>query len=82
MSSLVTPEVKDLQDVLIVFSGLYFLLSAIQIAADRARVRYPPDTLKMVTNIILGIFLIAFYLTVAGKEGSINNTYPINNFLT
>lgn len=73
----ISPQVKVLQDTLILFAGVYFLLSALEIAADRARVRYPPDTLKMVAHIILGIFLIGFYLTVARKNSE--NFFPNNN---
>lgn len=72
MSSGLTPEVKILQDTLILFAGVYFLINALEIAADRQRLRFPPDTLKMVANILMGIFLIGFYLSVA-RQGS-NNT--------
>lgn len=73
-----TPEMKILQDNLLLFSGLYFALSGLEIAADRKRVRYPPDTLKMIAHFILAVFLIMFYLNVARKGGS-NNYFP-NNF--
>jgi len=70
-------ELKNLQDTLLLFSGVYLLINALEIAADRQRVRFPPDTLKMVANIVLGIFLIAFYLTIASKNA--NNTFFPNN---
>ena len=72
-------ELKNLQDTILLFSGVYFLLNALEIAADRRRVRFPPDTLKMVANIILGIFIIAFYLTIASKNA--NNTFFPNNLV-
>lgn len=72
----ISPEVKILQDNLLLFSGLYFALSGLEIAADRKRVRFPPDTLKMIAHFILAVFLIMFYLTVA-RKGS-NNYFPNN----
>jgi hypothetical protein len=73
-------ELKHLQDTLILFAGVYCLITALEIAADRARVRYPPDTLKMVGNILVGLFLVMFYLTVARKNAN-NSFFPTNNFL-
>lgn len=72
-----TPEMKILQDNLLLFAGLYFALSGLEIAADPKRVRYPPDTLKMTAHFILAVFLIQFYLTVARKN---SNNYFGNNF--
>ena len=80
MSSGLTPEVKILQDTLILFAGVYFLVNALEIAADRTRVRFPPDTLKMVANIIMGLFLSGFYLSVA-RKGANNNTSLLPNNL-
>jgi len=65
-----TPEVKILQDTLILFAGVYFLINALEIAADKKRLKFPPDTLKMVASILLGIFMIGFYLSVASKNSN------------
>ena len=71
-----TPEMKILQDYLLVFSGLYFALSGLEIAADKKRVHFAPDTLKMVAHFLLAAFLIGFYLAVASKSS--NNYFPNN----
>ena len=71
-----TPELKDLQDTLVGFAGFYFALSGLEIAADKKRVKYPPDTIKMLAHFILAAFLITFWLAVLQKSS--NNYFPNN----
>jgi hypothetical protein len=76
MASNLTVEVKELQDVLVLFAGVYFLVGGIEIAADPVRVKYPPDTIKMVAHFLMSMFLIGFWFSVLSGSGN-KNSYNV-----
>lgn len=78
MASNLSPGVKVLQDTLVLFSAVYFMIVGIEIAANRdpekkSGLRFPPDTLKMVASFLLGVFLLGLWGTALRKSGSNNN---------
>ena len=61
MASNLSREVMELQDMLVLIAGIYLGASAIEIAADPLRRKYPPDMIKMVVHFLFSFFLLAFW---------------------
>lgn len=74
MASNLSREVMELQDMLVLIAGIYLGASAIEIAADPLRRKYPPDTIKMTVHFLFSFFLIAFWFFGLDRAAK-NNMY-------